>query len=116
MIYYCVYVILLFHFLFTHLRGDYPVRHPIIILLRNVPPSKNIEHSAMRLPLQPLDLKKNDANVPRLKEITPGQDLLEWCKEVTKDYPGVKVTNLTTSWRNGMAFCAIIHHFRPDLM
>lgn len=70
----------------------------------------------MRLPLQPLDLKKNDANVPRLKENTPGQDLLEWCKEVTKDYPGVKVTNLTTSWRNGMAFCAIIHHFRPDLM
>ncbi|XP_026824079.1 EH domain-binding protein 1 isoform X4 [Ooceraea biroi] len=77
---------------------------------------KNIEHSTMRLPLQPLDLKKNDANVPRLKEITPGQDLLEWCKEVTRDYPGVKVTNLTTSWRNGMAFCAIIHNFRPDLM
>ncbi|XP_067204678.1 EH domain-binding protein 1 isoform X5 [Linepithema humile] len=77
---------------------------------------KNIEHSVLRLPLQPLDLKKNDANVPRLKEITPGQDLLEWCKEVTKDYPGVKVTNLTTSWRNGMAFCAIIHHFRPDLI
>ncbi|XP_011707657.1 PREDICTED: EH domain-binding protein 1 isoform X4 [Wasmannia auropunctata] len=77
---------------------------------------KNIEHSTLRLPLQPLDLKKNDANVPRLKEITPGQDLLEWCKEVTKDSPGVKVTNLTTSWRNGMAFCAIIHHFRPDLI
>ncbi|KMR03301.1 eh domain-binding protein 1 [Lasius niger] len=77
---------------------------------------KNIVHSAIRLPLQPLDLKKNEANVPRLKEITPGQDLLEWCKEVTKDYSGVKVTNLTTSWRNGMAFCAIIHHFRPDLI
>ncbi|XP_011256143.1 EH domain-binding protein 1 isoform X2 [Camponotus floridanus] len=77
---------------------------------------KNIEHSALRLPLQPLDFKKNEANIPRLKEITPGQDLLEWCKEVTKDYSGVKVTNLTTSWRNGMAFCAIIHHFRPDLI
>lgn len=51
-----------------------------------------------------------------LKENTPGQDLLEWCKDVTKDYPNVKVTNLTTSWRNGMAFCAIIHHFEPDLM
>ncbi|XP_022226240.2 EH domain-binding protein 1 isoform X2 [Drosophila obscura] len=51
-----------------------------------------------------------------LKENTPGQDLLEWCKEVTKDYPNVKVTNLTTSWRNGMAFCAIIHHFVPDLI
>ncbi|KRK00392.1 EH domain-binding protein 1 isoform X3 [Drosophila yakuba] len=51
-----------------------------------------------------------------LKENTPGQDLLEWCKEVTKDYPNVKVTNLTTSWRNGMAFCAIIHHFVPELI
>lgn len=47
---------------------------------------------------------------------TPGQDLLEWCKDITKGYPGVKVTNLTTSWRNGLAFCAIIHHFRPDLL
>ncbi|XP_059224532.1 EH domain-binding protein 1 isoform X2 [Stomoxys calcitrans] len=51
-----------------------------------------------------------------LKENTPGQDLLEWCKEVTKEYPNVKVTNLTTSWRNGMAFCAIIHHFEPNLI
>ncbi|XP_017078665.1 EH domain-binding protein 1 isoform X3 [Drosophila eugracilis] len=51
-----------------------------------------------------------------LKENTPGQDLLEWCKEVTKDYPNVKVTNLTTSWRNGMAFCAIINHFVPELI
>ncbi|KAF7393604.1 hypothetical protein HZH68_010423 [Vespula germanica] len=77
---------------------------------------KNIEHSSLRLPLQPLDFKKNEMNMPKLKEVTPGQDLLEWCKEVTKDYPGVKVTNLTTSWRNGMAFCSIIHHFRPDLI
>lgn len=77
---------------------------------------KNTEHSALRLPLQPLDFKKNEMNMPKLKEVTPGQDLLEWCKEVTKDYPGVKVTNLTTSWRNGMAFCAIIHHFVPDLI
>ncbi|XP_031834820.1 eps15 homology domain containing protein-binding protein 1 isoform X4 [Nomia melanderi] len=77
---------------------------------------KNIEHSTLRLPLQPLELTRNDTAIPRLKEITPGQDLLEWCKDVTKDYSGVKVTNLTTSWRNGMAFCAIIHHFRPDLI
>ncbi|XP_062568661.1 EH domain-binding protein 1-like isoform X6 [Saccostrea cucullata] len=44
------------------------------------------------------------------------KSLLEWCKEVTQGYKGVKVTNLTTSWRNGMAFCAIIHHFKPDLL
>jgi hypothetical protein len=73
-----------------------------------------------RLELQPLNLKKNyvvsinpDAvndddkrkeneilKFSNCREKTPGQDLLEFCKEVTKNYPGVKVTNLTTSWRN----------------
>lgn len=45
---------------------------------------------------------------------TKGLEL--WCKKMTEGYPGVKVENMTTSWRDGLAFCAIIHHFRPDLM
>ncbi|XP_068845086.1 EH domain-binding protein 1 isoform X5 [Capricornis sumatraensis] len=44
------------------------------------------------------------------------QSLLVWCKEITKNYRGVKITNFTTSWRNGLSFCAILHHFRPDLI
>lgn len=68
--------------------------------------------------LKPLNFE--DVNVESSSKsgelTTPGQNLLEWCKEITKDYPGVKVTNLTTSWRNGLAFCAIIHYFRPDLI
>ncbi|XP_018120316.1 EH domain-binding protein 1 isoform X3 [Xenopus laevis] len=44
------------------------------------------------------------------------QSLLVWCKEVTKSYRGVRITNFTTSWRNGLAFCAILHHFRADLI
>ncbi|KAL1516839.1 hypothetical protein ABEB36_000685 [Hypothenemus hampei] len=65
-----------------------------------------------------LELTKDTIETPKVQQklTTPGQDLLEWCKEMTKDYPGVKVTNLTTSWRNGMAFCALIHHFKPDLI
>lgn len=77
-----------------------------------------------RMELQPLNLKKNYDNSKimmankntTMEDRTPGQDLLEWCKDITKTYSGIKVTNLTTSWRNGMAFCAIIHHFQPDLM
>ncbi|CAG9824256.1 unnamed protein product [Phaedon cochleariae] len=64
----------------------------------------------------PLDSRESVETKAQQKLATPGQDLLEWCKEMTKSYPGVMVTNLSTSWRNGMAFCALIHHFKPDLI
>ncbi|XP_018607433.1 uncharacterized protein LOC108934309 isoform X3 [Scleropages formosus] len=46
--------------------------------------------------------------------VNSSQSLLEWCQEITQEYKGVKVTNFSTSWRNGLAFCAILHHFHPE--
>ncbi|XP_006893388.1 PREDICTED: EH domain-binding protein 1-like protein 1 [Elephantulus edwardii] len=46
--------------------------------------------------------------------VSSSQSLLEWCQEVTAGYRGVRITNFTTSWRNGLAFCAILHRFHPD--
>ncbi|XP_055988008.1 EH domain-binding protein 1-like protein 1 [Sorex fumeus] len=46
--------------------------------------------------------------------VSSSQSLLEWCQQVTAGYRGVRVTNFTTSWRNGLAFCAILHRFYPD--
>uniref|UniRef100_A0A1I8F1V0 Calponin-homology (CH) domain-containing protein n=1 Tax=Macrostomum lignano TaxID=282301 RepID=A0A1I8F1V0_9PLAT len=44
------------------------------------------------------------------------QMLLEWCQAATKNYKdkGVCVTNFSSSWSDGLAFCALIHNFHPD--
>lgn len=42
--------------------------------------------------------------------------MLRWAQKTTDGYPGCKVTDLTTSFRDGLAYNAIIHRNRPDLL
>lgn len=39
-----------------------------------------------------------------------------WVSRVTSSYSSIEITDLTTSFRNGLAFVGIIHHFHPDLI
>lgn len=43
------------------------------------------------------------------------QMLLQWAKAMTQEYSDkITITNFSSSWNNGIAFCALIHHFFPD--
>jgi hypothetical protein len=39
-----------------------------------------------------------------------------WCKNITSSYTEFNIVNMTTSWRSGLGFCAIIHHYCPHLI
>ncbi len=62
-----------------------------------------------------------------LKQMTPSaanrvpltdleKALLAWCRYSTQDYADVDIRNFTTSWTSGLAFCAVIGRWKPDIL
>ncbi|KAF6104789.1 microtubule associated monooxygenase, calponin and LIM domain containing 2 [Phyllostomus discolor] len=69
-----------------------------------------------RFPLQRLGSMRRSVGLSRHESDIRPSKLLTWCQQQTEGYQHVHVTDLTTSWRSGLALCAIIHRFRPELI
>ncbi|XP_072564610.1 protein-methionine sulfoxide oxidase mical3a-like isoform X1 [Paramormyrops kingsleyae] len=52
----------------------------------------------------------------RNESIARSNKLLSWCQRQTEGYRNIAVSDLTMSWKSGLALCALIHRFRPDLI
>uniref|UniRef100_UPI00398EEC9A F-actin-monooxygenase mical2b isoform X2 n=1 Tax=Pristiophorus japonicus TaxID=55135 RepID=UPI00398EEC9A len=67
-------------------------------------------------PLERVNSIRKSSKVSRREsEIRPNR-LLTWCQKQTESYKNVAITDLTSSWSSGLALCAIIHHFCPQLI
>uniref|UniRef100_A0A8C5EP25 Spectrin beta chain n=1 Tax=Gouania willdenowi TaxID=441366 RepID=A0A8C5EP25_GOUWI len=66
----------------------------------------------LRFQIQDISVETEDN-----KEKKSAKDaLLLWCQMKTAGYPNVNIHNFTTSWRDGLAFNAIVHKHRPDMI
>ncbi|XP_056101531.1 spectrin beta chain, erythrocytic isoform X2 [Rhinichthys klamathensis goyatoka] len=71
----------------------------------------------LRFQIQDIIVETGQADQTGRLETRSAKDaLLLWCQMKTAGYPNVNITNFTTSWKDGMAFNALIHKHRPDLV
>lgn len=71
------------------------------------PSSKTTTSSSVDSPQKsPTTATPNAKNVKQM--------LLDWCRAKTEPYEGVDIQNFSSSWKDGIAFCALVHRFFPD--
>lgn len=98
-------------------------------LVRSQTLPRNIGAQARRSIFERLDSENNSSNRPKPVETKPKlkrsqsfgvssassikQILLEWCRSKTIGYQNIDIQNFSSSWSDGMAFCALVHSFFP---
>uniref|UniRef100_A0A1S5UZH2 [F-actin]-monooxygenase MICAL1 n=1 Tax=Homo sapiens TaxID=9606 RepID=A0A1S5UZH2_HUMAN len=59
---------------------------------------------------------KTDTGMPATGSAGTQEELLRWCQEQTAGYPGVHVSDLSSSWADGLALCALVYRLQPGLL
>uniref|UniRef100_A0A8C3A2P5 F-actin monooxygenase n=1 Tax=Cyclopterus lumpus TaxID=8103 RepID=A0A8C3A2P5_CYCLU len=105
---------------FSHYSVDPTTRYPNISL--NFLKPSQVRHLCdtgesreMRIEIENV-INSSTPKLARNESIARSSKLLNWCQRQTEGYRNVSVTDLTMSWKSGLALCALIDRYRPDLI
>lgn len=54
------------------------------------------------------------SNLVKQYGVSKRNALIKWCQERLSTYNDIEIKNFSSSWNDGLAFCALLHSFMPD--
>lgn len=81
--------------------------HPVSILAGKLDPIRRNSYGDISEKKDPLSSLVKGGGSKR-------NALLKWCQNKTLGYKGIDITNFSSSWNDGLAFCALMHSYLPN--